>query len=215
MDRIDRIDRIDERRSLHIGCIIQARLDSTRLCHKVLKECPPGSGEIVLGRVLAAALAARKVRLVCLTTPDPALVILARAVTMCRVSTQLWRGERDPLAEYYTAATSYRMDVIVRLTADCPMLTGPIIDAAVVEFRASGADYGYDNCDGADVEVFTFAALAEAYEKAGPDEHEHVTTWVRRNKRCIDLTPPAGEFLSLNTAEDYTRICELMAKIGS
>lgn len=197
--------------SPRIGGILQARLDSTRLCHKVLKECPAGSGRTVLGCCLDAMLHAQTIKAGCLTTPDAALRALARYYWP-GIHVQLWRGPRDPLAEYYTAASDFQFGVIVRLTGDCPMVTAEIIDAAVSEFLDNKADYGYNQSDGADVEVFTFDALAQAYEKAGPDEREHVTTWIRRHKRCVDLTPPAGEFLSLNTAAEYARICELMGR---
>lgn len=209
---MDPVDRIDGGRTPRVGCIIQARLDSTRLCHKVFRRVHGHC--TVLDCVLDAALNAKRVGAVWVTTPDVAIYnyVFARGslTKLLWAYPHLHEGLRDPLQEYFTVSLGV-LDVIVRLTADCPMITGPIIDAAVEEFLGSGADYGYNGKDGADVEVFTFEALAEAHEKAGPDEHEHVTTWIRRHKRCVDLTPPAGEFLSLNTPEEYERICELMA----
>jgi spore coat polysaccharide biosynthesis protein SpsF (cytidylyltransferase family) len=208
MDPVDRIDRIDERRP-RVGCIIQARLDSTRLCHKVFREI---GDHIVLDWVLIAAAESRLCNWHGVRVVTPNQVIATYVEAVHHEIAQVWRGPRDPLGEYCRAARWSQYETIVRLTADCPMITGPVIDAAVEEFLASGADYGYNHKDGADVEVFTFEALAEAHEKAGPDEREHVTTWIRRNKRCVDLTPPAGEFLSLNTAAEYERICRLMKR---
>jgi spore coat polysaccharide biosynthesis protein SpsF (cytidylyltransferase family) len=94
------------------------------------------------------------------------------------------------------------------------MLTGEIIDDSVKKFldKRGSVAYLYNSTDGVDVEVFSYAALAEAHEKAGPDEREHVTTWIRKNLPCEYLDPLPGEYLSLNTAEDYERIKQLMTR---
>jgi spore coat polysaccharide biosynthesis protein SpsF len=194
---------------MRCGCVIQARLDSTRLCHKVLREI---GCQTVLELICYAAKDSRLVDEVCLTTPDLALFYLARD-TFC-VYPHWYTEARDPLEEYYRVAKACGYDIIVRLTADCPMITSEAIDSAVAEFINSGADYGYNNCDGCDVEVFAFAALEEAHANAGPDEHEHVSTWIRRHKRCVDLTPPIAKipFKSLDTLEDLQYIRMAMGK---
>jgi spore coat polysaccharide biosynthesis protein SpsF len=215
---MDRTDRIDGQKKLRIGCIIQARLDSTRLCHKVLKEIPPGSGWTVLRRVLSAASAARGLDCVCLTTPDLAVAELARSYFPGIVA-QVWRGARDPLAEYYTAAESGSLDIIARITCDCPLLTGRIIDAGIAAFLAEELDLYYNGLDGADVEVFTREALERAYAEATlPEDREHVTLWIKRELWYREGQPSEAErahYKSLDTPEDYRLICERMATPAS
>lgn len=202
---------------MKVGCIIQSRLDSTRLCHKVFR---PIGDRTVLDCVIDAAMDSGLADEVVVTTPDVAIV---RYVEMYSVwcwddpnalKAHLHEGPRDPLKEYYDVASSNNFDTVIRLTADCPMLTGEAIDSAVEEFVKSSADYGYNQTDGCDVEVFTFAALEEARANAGPDEHEHVSTWIRKHKRFVNLAPPASKipFKSLDTQEDYIYICGVLEK---
>jgi spore coat polysaccharide biosynthesis protein SpsF (cytidylyltransferase family) len=224
MDPVDRIDRIDgpratsDERRLRVGCIVQARLDSTRLCHKVLREIPPGSGQLVLTRVLWAALLARRVAEVCLTTPDPALAFLARSWSEGLVWTQLWRGDRDPLAEYATLARARRYDLVVRLTADCPMITGEIIDAGIAAFLAEELDLYYNGLDGADVEVCTRDVLERANAEATlPEDREHVTLWIKRELWYREGKPSPAErawYKSLDTPEDFRLIADRLAGAG-
>lgn len=203
---------------MRCGAIIQARLSSTRLCHKVLEPIdvprPDGNGIFrytVLTCVIWAAKAARDVNEVLVTSPDRAICMIAHMHGCAR---QEWSGPRDPLAEYYTAASKRSYGLIVRLTADCPMLTGAIIYETIKKHldKMPQVRYTYNSTDGVDVEVFDFEALKEAYEKAGSDEREHVTTWIRKNLMCQYLDPIPGEYLSLNTAEDLDKIRILMGK---
>jgi spore coat polysaccharide biosynthesis protein SpsF (cytidylyltransferase family) len=186
-----------------MGAIIQARLDSTRLCHKVFK---PLGGKTVLSRIISAAQAARLVDEVCVTTPDPAIADLAESYGACA---QLWTQHRDVLAEYYMAARDGDYDPVIRLTADCPMLTGEVIDKAIRDFRELRVDGFYNGRDGQDVEVFTFDALDRAYRYAtAPEEREHVGLWIKRNLLHRELPPRPGPWKSLDKAEDYAYICQ-------
>lgn len=100
-----------------------------------------------------------------------------------RLETPVFRGdENDVLDRYYQAARAFDVQVIVRLTADCPLIDPKIIDRVVSSFQqGDGLDFasnalsgGYP--DGMDVEVFSFQALARAWEEARlPSEREHVT----------------------------------------
>lgn len=96
-------------------------------------------------------------------------------------------SEQDVLSRYVLAADETSADVIVRLTADCPMHSPDTVDEVISAFLQAGVDYAsntnpYTRPDGQDVEVFTRRVLeqANAAAESGPDR-EHVTPWIRRN----------------------------------
>jgi len=189
---------------MRIGVIIQARLDSVRLPHKVLRQI--GDRGTVLEHVVCAAKKSQELDYIAITTPDLALFYLAR--NTFEVYPQWWTSPRNPLAEYRVATSSLGLDTIVRLTADCPTLTGEILDEAIRAFQASRCDILYNGTDGVDVEVFTREALESAYRYATePEDREHVTRWMKRNLIYRELPPLADKgYKSLDTAEDLAYI---------
>ncbi len=110
----------------------------------------------------------------------------------------------DVLDRYYHAAlSSNSVDIIVRLTGDCPLHDPDLIDYAIHYFKTQSFDYlsnGFPETfpDGLDVEVMTFSALKKAYlEAKKPMEREHVTPFIRDNKDLFSC----GNF---QQEEDYS-----------
>jgi len=105
---------------------------------------------------------------------------------------EFYRGsQNDVLSRYYECASNYQADVIVRLTADCPLSDPDLIDKVVSLFLKSKADYAANTIpvktsnwpDGSDVEVFSFEALERAQrESTSAEEREHVTFFFWKNK---------------------------------
>lgn len=99
---------------------------------------------------------------------------------------KVFRGdEEDVLSRFYGAVCSFGNNVIVRITADCPLIAPEIIDDVIDQFFNMKMDYlatTYPQSrmpDGMDVEVFSFAALKEAYDGAHrPSDREHVTKYM-------------------------------------
>ena len=118
--------------------IIQARLGSSRLPGKVL--LPLGKTN-ALGLVLERVKKSKQIsEIVIATTNNKGDDALHEEATKLGVS--VFRGhEHDVLDRFYWAALESRADVIVRLTADCPLIDGQLIDAAVTEFYAGDHDY--------------------------------------------------------------------------
>lgn len=115
----------------------------------------------------------------------------------------VFRGsEEDVLDRFYGAATDHGADIIVRLTADCPLIDAEVIDEVVTALIASGADYASNINpptfpDGLDAEAFTYAALSRAWKEAGSiEEREHVTPYLRHS----------GQFATVNVsaAKDHS-----------
>jgi spore coat polysaccharide biosynthesis protein SpsF len=164
--------------------ILQARTGSTRLPGKVLLDlaCAP-----LLVRVIERAQAIPSLDRVVLATTtaerDRPLIDLARQQDIAAFA----GSEDDVLDRYYQTARHFEADVIVRLTADCPLLD-PAVSAQVLDRFGQGAvDYVSNTQpptypDGLDTEVFSFAALEQAWREATlSSEREHVTPYIWKN----------------------------------
>jgi glutamate-1-semialdehyde 2,1-aminomutase/spore coat polysaccharide biosynthesis protein SpsF len=100
-----------------------------------------------------------------------------------------FRGsEQDVLDRFYRAAKASAADVVIRITADCPLIDPAVIDKVVARFERGDCDYAcnvirYTYPDGLDTEVFSFAALERAWREASrPSEREHVTPYLRTDR---------------------------------
>lgn len=161
--------------------IIQGRMAASRLPGKVLLDI---AGQPMLERVIERVRRASTLNLVLVaTTSDPSDDPVE---AYCRARNQLvFRGEVfDVLDRFYQAALQTKADIIVRITADCPVIDPVVIDLVVNEFRRSGADFAANRLPppwkrtfpiGLDVEVCTFAALERAWKEADQKfQREHV-----------------------------------------
>lgn len=167
--------------------IVQARMGSTRLPGKVLL---PLAGRPMLAHVCERVQRAGKVQTVLVATSTaPADDAIEQ---FCRMGGWgCFRGdELDVLDRFHGAAQMAGAKVIVRITADCPLIDPGVIDRAVAEFESSDADYAANTIPirtfprGLDVEVFRFTALARAWREAiDPPSREHVTASIYRRPR--------------------------------
>lgn len=203
------------------GAIIQARMSSMRLPGKITKELPYGSGITALGQVIGRLKKCSLLDEVIVATTtdrsDAGVPGLAK-----KAGAKAFRGSlEDVLARYYQAAKKFRLDVIVRITGDCPCVDPALVDALLRRHLAAKADYTANVVkltypDGLDIEVFNFAALEAAYGQAREAaDREHVTSWLRNHPKLFKIVSceaPVGfrwpELrVTLDTAEDYTLLC--------
>jgi spore coat polysaccharide biosynthesis protein SpsF (cytidylyltransferase family) len=189
-------------------CIIQARTGSHRLPGKVLMDI---RGKPMLQHVVERCLKSH-VDSVVLAVPYPQTIA---ELAMRRFCATVEGPEEDVLTRYYLAAQRYKADVIVRVTADCPLIDLETIDEVVRLRESVRADYCANEpyIDGLGMEAFTFAALEEAYVKSV--EREHVTTYMRTmpsQARWIDVERPWK--LSVDTLEDLERVRAVMEALG-
>ncbi|MEW6008460.1 MAG: aminotransferase class III-fold pyridoxal phosphate-dependent enzyme [Candidatus Omnitrophota bacterium] len=166
--------------------IIQARMGSSRLANKVLKDI---SGKPMLWHVVERTQRAKSVNLVVLATStnvlDDPIEEFAKKNNL-----NIFRGsEEDVLDRYYRAAKKFKADIVVRITGDCPLIPPEIIDKVVRTFLKGKCDFVtntiiYTYPDGCDVEVFSFKALLKSWkESSEPIEREHVSVYIRNSNR--------------------------------
>jgi glutamate-1-semialdehyde aminotransferase/spore coat polysaccharide biosynthesis protein SpsF (cytidylyltransferase family) len=160
-------------------------MGSSRFPGKVLEDL---SGRPMLWHVVDRVRGARRVERVVVATTDRAVDDpIARFCAQENIA--CFRGdEQDVLDRFYQAARADHADVVVRITADCPLIDPEVIDKVVERFQRGDCDYvsnaiRYTYPDGLDTEVFSFAALERAWREAGkPSEREHVTPYLRTGK---------------------------------
>ncbi|GAB4257790.1 MAG: glycosyltransferase family protein [Deferrisomatales bacterium] len=173
--------------------VIQARVGSTRLPGKILRKA---GGKTLLERCAARAARSRHADEVVIATTDrdrdDAVAAEAR-----RLGLPCVRGsEEDVLSRYHRAAAARKLEVVCRVTSDCPLIDPEVIDALFDLFFTGGYDYASNTLRrtfprGLDAEVFHARALGEAHGAArDPAEREHVTPFFYRNPqrfRCGGL----------------------------
>ena len=165
-----------------VTAIIQARMTSTRLPGKVMRE--------VLGRPLLSYLIER-VRcckgikdIVLATTINPEDDFIAMLGSSNGVN--VFRGsENNVLERFFKAATTFDVRHIMRVTADCPLIDPDILYMLIEYYFSESFDY-VSNCtyptlpDGLDAEIFNFETLDHAHKHASlPSELEHVTPYIQ------------------------------------
>jgi spore coat polysaccharide biosynthesis protein SpsF len=188
-----------EQGEVRVVAIIQARMGSTRLPGKVLRDL---GGKTVLARVVNRTRSAALVdEVVVATTGQPADVAIVKECE--RLAVACFRGdEADVLDRYYRAAKEFSADAVVRITSDCPLIDPELIDATIRAFLDQKTDYATNALvvtypRGLDVEVFTAEALARTWGDAKEAyQRTHVTPYMYENPQLFRIA-------SLTAEKDY------------
>ncbi len=207
-----------------VAAVIAARMGSTRLPGKVLA---PIMGRPVLSWLIERVKKAKTIdEIVVATTTktgDDKIAILAK-----RLGVKVFRGsEEDVLERLAQAGQKFGASVVVRLTADCPLVDWRIVDQLIKIYLSGNYDYVSNVIDrsfplGFDVEVFSFKKLVEI-EKEAKDliyrEHPPYYFYTHPQEfRLKNLKARSDMFwpdlrLTLDTREDYlvlTKIFEAL-----
>ncbi len=185
---------------MKIVAIIQARMGSTRLPGKILKNLAESTA---LARVVARVRRSELIQEVLVATTESAIDDVV--VEHCReLGVEVFRGnEQDVLDRYYQAGRSVHADVVVRITADCPLIDASVTDRTVSLFLKERPDYASNALErtyprGLDTEVMTLDALERAWRSATePYQRAHVTPYIFQN-------PGLFRTLSVRGDKDYS-----------
>lgn len=205
---------------MKIGAIVQARMGSTRLSGKVMKNL---EGKTVLEHVIDRVRQSKLIDeiIIATTTHNRDDVIEAEAL---RCGVKAFRGsEDDVLSRYYYAAKENSLDVVIRITSDCPLIDSKVLDE-VIKFYV---DNNYDIVSnagsdlskrtyprGLDIEVFSFKVLEKSFANAKETyQKEHVTPYIYENSICVyyyknDIDYSKHRW-TLDTDEDFKLISEI------
>ena len=208
---------------MNIGIISQARMSSTRLPGKILKTI---DGKTLLDYHLDRLKHAAIPIIVATTNNDIDLQI----VQFCyNKKYPVFQGdEENVLKRYFECAQKFRLEVIIRVTSDCPLIDSELIQEGLVMFQSGSFDFVSNTIKrtyprGFDFEIMTFTALEKAYrESTRRFEIEHVTPYIWKNHpqsfKIGYLTQQIDSSqyrIVVDTIEDFEVIKILINKYGA
>ena len=201
---------------MSVAIVVQARMGSSRLPGKVLKNI---AGRPMLSYQMERLRRVKRAKQLVIATsdqtPDDAIEKFCHREKIACV-----RGsEDDVLARYHLALERFPADTIVRITADCPLIDPGLVDDVIAAYEPDFVSnmlettYPY----GMAVEAFSAQALREAHREAkDPAEREHVTPFIwRRPERyrlkSLTMTPNlSGHRWTVDTPEDFELVSRLL-----
>lgn len=206
--------------------IIQARMTSTRLPGKILKDV---GGKPMLSQQLNRLRDCELVDEIVIATTvnktDDGVEELAKSENI-----EFFRGdEHDVLSRYIGAAKQTNADAVVRLTADCPLIDAGVVDKIIGELieNSNKCDY-VSNTEkrtyprGLDVEAF-FVDTLFRLDRLGKSQtaREHVTTYLRGEREDLflirqvcDEVDNSDLRLTVDNAEDLELVRKLYDELN-
>lgn len=207
---------------MSVVCVVQARMGSTRLPGKVLADV---GGRSLLRFLLDRIAPLPWTRVVATSDleqdDDVAQAASAAGVEVVRGS------EGDVLSRFARVLDVFDPQLVIRLTADCPLTDPELVRAAVALQQETDADYVSNTVvrtfpDGLDVEVVRAAVLRQAAAEAiDAYEREHVTPFVYRHperfshevlRNAVDLS---AERWTVDTPADLELVRSVVARLGT
>lgn len=203
-----------------VVAIIQARMGSTRLPGKVMKEL---CGRTILAHDIERVKQSKFIdEIVIATTKSKNDDVIVKETFKNEV--KVYRGsEEDVLSRYYEASIENNVDIVVRITSDCPLIDPFVIDEIIKFYLENDYDLvtnaGSDLSQrtyprGLDTEVFSMDILKQAYENAKEKyQREHVTPYIYENSKKIYYYKNEEDYSkyrwTLDTEEDFELIKEV------
>lgn len=166
------------------------RIGSTRLQKKMLKSIV---GKPMLWHFMNRVKKAKLIDEIIIATTtkdeDDAIVKLANDNGL-----KYYRGSTDDVLDrFYQTATKFKVESIVRVTPDCPLIDPEVVDKVIKYFLDGDFDYVSNIVkrtypDGFDTEVFSYGALKKAWNKARlASEKEHVTPYIWKHPEMFRI----------------------------
>jgi len=200
-----------------IAAIIQARMSSSRLPSKImLNVC----GKPLLQHLIDRIKHSQKLdKIIIATTTNKKDNEIVNFCNLNNIS--FYRGsENDVLSRYFETAIKFSVDIVVRLTADTPLLDSKTIDNTIQVYQENDFDFVSNSSplprtcpDGLNVEVFSRQVLEKIYSDAiKPSDREHVTTYIsmqpeKFNVHRIDYSKDLSKYrFNLDYEDDYKLI---------
>jgi spore coat polysaccharide biosynthesis protein SpsF len=168
-----------------VGIITQARMTSTRLPGKVMLK----AGGFTMLEHHLSRLSWSNVPVFIATTTNNTDQPIADFAASKNIA--CFRGDEfNVLERFYLCATQAGLDVIIRVTSDCPLIDGNLIGDGLGEYLGFNNNRVYYSNTlertfprGLDFEIFSMELLTEAFRNAREQsEKEHVTPYINKNK---------------------------------
>lgn len=210
---------------MKIVATIEARMTSSRLPGKVLMEALGKPMLYHLVRRLRAVPSINEIVLATTTNAtDDVLIEFAK-----REGIRAFRGsELDVMGRVVGAGEMAEADVLVEITADCPIIDPDVVEQTIRMFLNNKAAYVANNhirtyADGMDTQVFRLETLQKSAAMTNhPLDREHVSLHIRNHPELFPhiylIAPPslhAPELgLTLDEPSDYELIRRIIEHFG-
>lgn len=171
-------------RKAKIGVIVACRMKSSRLKKKAIL---PINGVSAIERCLQNCLEMKNVDEVVLATSELEEDGILQNYLMGGL-VKFWQGNADDVIKRYLGACDkYDIDVIVRVTGDCPAVSSEITNILLKSHFETGADYTAANKSavGSSPEIYNAEALRRLINLMGSAEHSEYMTWYMRNNADV------------------------------
>lgn len=188
--------------------IIQARMHSERLPGKVLMQIPGVDGCMLHWIVKQLRSAVHRGQIVVATSRNPENEAIAEWCAEQEID--YFRGdESHVLSRFWEVVKTVRADVVVRLTADNPLIDTNVLADTIERHKEHGNDYTATRGLplGMNIEVVSASALLDLQDKnLSEADREHVTHYLRNNDgyRCEFVQHDNTDFWeSIRLTVDY------------
>ncbi len=204
------------------GIVLQARMGSSRLPGKVMHQL---CGRPMLGHIIDRLKRVRNsdALIVATTRKSRDNIIESFAV---QENVACFRGdEGDVLDRYYRVALQFKLAIIVRATADNPLVDPDEIERLIELHLRSNADYTHSFGKlpvGIGAECFALAALERSWREGHePNIREHVNEFIQERPllfRIEELEIPSAKIaprvrLTVDTQDDFDRMTRIYEKL--
>jgi len=202
-----------------IGCIIQARMNSTRLPGKVLMNIDEKFPALfyTVEQLKNSKLLEKIVIATSSNQEDNNIEKFCR-----KYNIKCFRGSlENVLDRYYQCAKEFGITTIIRIPADKPLIDPEIVDEVIQKFKENSFDCVTNFQpstipSGTEVEIFSFSALETAWKNASSAfDKEHVTPYIYKNKEQFKIFNVVNkeDLSNFRWALDYKEDLELIRKI--
>lgn len=206
------------------GIIIEARTKSTRLPNKVLLKL---GNENVLNYLIKRLKPISKkynAKIIVATTTEKEDLKIIQSLKNKKIFT--YRGSTDNvLQRVIESANKYKINFIIRVTSDCPLIDTDLIEQSIKIFLNNKVDivtnaHVRSYPDGMDVEIIKLKALKKVFKLVKKDKEmlEHVSLGIKKYSKyfsIINLLAPPNMFypaigVTLDEKEDYILIKKIV-----
>lgn len=208
-----------------VGIIIQARMGSTRLPGKILKDF---EGKTLLGHIIyrleQKIMSGTEIVIATSTLAADDLV-----QKFCEVEgVKCFRGdEQNVLSRYYECARQNHYEHIVRMTGDNPFPDIEELNRLITYHLDNNMDFS-ENFSvlplGVGMEIFSYEALKDSLMNASLPKHfEHADEYILDHKQeyrfgtlgTIEEKNSPSVRLTVDTQRDYERACYILKNAGT
>ena len=170
-----------------IAAIVAARMKSSRLKQKAIL---PIQGMSSIERCLDNCLKFPYVDEVILATSTLDEDAMLGEYTL-KGRAKFWQGDpEDVISRYLGACDKYDIDVVVRVTGDCPVISPEIAEFLLKSHFAAGADFTESRrfAVGSNSQVYNVEALKRVIQLVGKaDYSEHMTLYMTNNPKIFKV----------------------------